>query len=79
MKSKKIEFVIGIPDGPIQHMELSWAEWWINVWSNGGIGYHGCRMPTDEEKRDIRERLTKMKELLKKKETAIDKAMELMK
>ena len=74
-----LNFLIGVPAGSIEHMEASWAEDWINIWDNGGIGYRGQRFPTREEKQDIRARITKLRELLKKREEALDKAWNLMK
>ena len=47
---KSPEYLVCVPDGPIQHMEASWAKEWINIWDNGGIGYKGKRQPTKTEK-----------------------------
>ena len=73
------KFLISIPDGPVEHINMSWAESWINIWDNGGIGYEANRFPTKKEKRDIRERIAKYRELLKKKEKDLDAAWNLMK
>ena len=78
-KNKQPEFLIGLPDGPIDKMEMSWAKWWINIWDNGNVGYQGYRPPTAEEKEDIKKRITKYRELLEKKIKDLDTAWELMK
>ena len=72
------EFLVGVPDGPIERMEASWANDWINIYSNGGIGYQGRRMPTESEKMDIKARINKLQELLRKRLLDLDKAWWLM-
>jgi hypothetical protein len=76
---KKAEYLVCVPDGPLDHMEASWAKEWINIWDNGGIGYHGNRRPTIAEKNDIRKRIIKLKKLLQNRIAALDTAWELMK
>jgi len=79
MKSKTPELVASISADLIDFMQLSWAKEWINVWSNGNIGYQGKRKPTKNEKADIRKRIKKAKELMKQKQKAFNRALELMK
>ena len=78
-KTQKPELIVSVPDGPIQYMEESWAEEWIHIYDNGGIGYKGCRKPTEEEKVDIMKRILKLQELLKERKEKLDKAFWLMK
>jgi 50S ribosomal subunit-associated GTPase HflX len=77
-KSKKPEFLIGVPDGPIQYMEPSWAKEWINIYNNGGIGYQGQRKPTEAEKADIRKRIAKLQDLLNARQQKLQEAWYLM-
>jgi len=76
---KDAEYLVCVPDGPIEHMEASWAKDWINIWDNGGIGYRGGRKPTKAEKADIRKRIIKLKFLLSIRIAALDTAWNLMK
>ena len=78
MKTKIPRFIVGVPDGPIEHMEASWAKSWINIWDNGGIGFKGGRMPTKEEKKDIRARINKLQNLLRQRINDLDTAWRLM-
>jgi len=78
MKTKTPELVASVSAEPIKFIQLSWAKEWINVWSNGGIGYQGKRIPTKAEKADIRKRIQKAKELMKQKEKAFNRALELI-
>jgi hypothetical protein len=79
MKIKKTpQFLIGVPAGRIESMEASWAEDWINIYDNGGIGWAGGRMPTKEEKKDIKARIMKLKELMREREADLDRAWFLM-
>ena len=72
------EFLIGVPAGDIEHMEMSWAKEWINIWSNGGIGYQGQRQPTAKEKADIRKRIGKLQDLCNAKLKTLQEAWYLM-
>ena len=76
--NKRPELLASVPDGPIEHMEWSWASSWINIYDNGGIGFMGYKFPTEKEKGDIRKRIIKTKELLKKREKALNIALALM-
>jgi hypothetical protein len=78
MRNKNAEYLVCVPDGPVEHMEASWAKEWINIWDNGGIGYQGRRQPTRAEKKDIRKRIIKLKELIGKRVQALNTAWELM-
>lgn len=79
MKTKtRPNFLIGVPDGSIEHMEASWAKSWINIFDNGGIGYQGYRLPTKAEKADIRKRISKLQDLLNERQQKLQEAWYLM-
>lgn len=79
MKTKHPELIFSVPDGPIEQMQLGWAQDWINIWSNGRIGYKGKTIPTKSDKADIIRRLRRVRELLREKEVALNQAWELIK
>jgi len=76
---KEAKLVVSVPDGPIQHIQYSWANDWINIWDNGGIGYKGKIQPTKADKADIRKRIIRLKWLLQSRIAALDTAWKLMK
>ena len=78
MKTTKPQFLIGVPDGPIKHMDASWANEWINIYNNGGIGYQGSRMPTKAEKKDILKRISKLQDLLNERQQKLQDAWYLI-
>ncbi len=78
MKTKALELVASVSADRIEFMRLSWAKQWINIYSNGNIGYQGGRKPTDNEKADIRKRIEKAKELLRQEEKQLNQALKLM-
>lgn len=78
MKTKKHKYLVSVPDGSIPHMNDSWADNWINIFDNGGIGYQGCQLPTETEKKDIRKRIGKLQDLLNERQKKLQEAWYLM-
>ena len=75
---KDVKYFVSIPDGPIEHMKDSWADNWINIWSDGSIGYCAGHRPTEAEKKDIKKLIIKLKELLNKRIESLNIAWILM-
>lgn len=53
-------------------------EEWINIWSNGCIGYEGKMRPTQAQKADIRKRIGKLQDLCNAKLQTLQEAWYLM-
>lgn len=78
-KTNPPEYLTCVPDGHIPTMCDSWAEEWISIYNNGGIGYKGQRMPTEAEKMDIRKRIAHVQMLLQIRIDKLEEAWLLMK
>ncbi len=69
--------LISIPGGPVDLMNMSWADSWIHIWNNGKVGYDGSRLPTETEKKEIMVRITKLRELIKEYNKNLNTAWDL--